>query len=67
MSLCQAEPVTPKGFVACIAAWVLGARLDIDLPVGGLLSLSYRRQDGSKADSNGYGLSFTYRGQPERH
>ena len=48
-------------------AWVLGAGLDIDLPAGWLLSLSYRREDGSKSESNGYGLSVTYRGKPGRN
>ncbi|MDO9430203.1 MAG: autotransporter domain-containing protein [Phenylobacterium sp.] len=48
-------------------AWVLGAGLDIDLPAGWLLSLSYRREDGSEIDSNGYALSITYRGKTTRN
>jgi outer membrane autotransporter protein len=47
-------------------AWVLGAGLDIDLPAGWLMSLSYRREDGSEIDSNGYAVSVTYRGKPGR-
>jgi outer membrane autotransporter protein len=48
-------------------AWVLGAGLDIDLPAGWLLSLSYRREDGSETDSNGYAVSVTYRGAAGRN
>jgi uncharacterized protein with beta-barrel porin domain len=48
-------------------AWVLGAGLDIDLPAGWLLSLSYRREDGSETDSNGYAVSVTYRGEAARN
>lgn len=47
-------------------AVVLGLGLDIDLPAGWLLSLGYRREDGSELDSNGYAVSVTYRGQAGR-
>ena len=47
-------------------AVVLGLGLDVDLPAGWLLSLGYRREDGSELDSNGYAVSVTYRGGKSR-
>ncbi|MBP7701223.1 MAG: autotransporter domain-containing protein [Phenylobacterium sp.] len=44
-------------------ALVLGAGVDVDLPAGWLLSLSYRREDGSESQSDGYAVSVTYRGE----
>lgn len=44
-------------------ALVLGAGLDLHLPAGWLVSFSYRREDGSELDSNGYAVSVTYRGE----
>lgn len=44
-------------------ALVLGAGLDLHLPAGWLVSFSYRREDGSELDSNGYAVSVTYRGK----